>query len=182
MWELSDESLLTGMAAGDSETAAIFVRRYQARVFGLAVALVGSWAIAEEVAQEAFLRAWRHADAYDPRKGRAVTWLLTITRNLAVDAMRLRGERPVDPQLLLSTLTRAEQADQPGVTYEDAQELRDALKALPPEQSTPIVLSVFYGLTANEIAEQEHIPLGTAKTRLRRGLAKLREALGVTND
>ena len=182
MWELSDESLLTGMAAGDAETAAIFVRRYQARVFGLAVALVGSSAIAEEVAQEAFLRAWRHADAYDPRKGRAITWLLTITRNLAVDAMRLRGERPVDPHLLLSRLTTSEQADQPSVTYEDAEELREALRTLPPEQSTPIVLSVFYGLTAVEIADREQIPLATAKTRLRRGLAKLREALGVTND
>jgi RNA polymerase sigma-70 factor (ECF subfamily) len=182
MCELSDESLLTGMAAGDTETAAIFVRRYQARVFGLAVALVGSSAIAEEVAQEAFLRAWRHADAYDPRKGRAVTWLLTITRNLAVDAMRLRGERPIDPHLLLSTLTTSEQANQSAVTFEDAEELREALRTLPSEQSTPIVLSVFYGLTAREIADREHIPLATAKTRLRRGLARLREALGVTND
>jgi RNA polymerase sigma factor (sigma-70 family) len=182
MWELSDESLLAGMAAGDAETAAIFVRRYQARVYGLAVALVGSSAIAEEVAQEAFLRAWRHADAYDPRKGIAVTWLLTITRNLAVDAMRLRGEWPVDPHLLLGTLTTREQGNASAVTFEDAEELRDALRALPPEQSTPIVLSVFYGLTASEIADREHIPLGTAKTRLRRGLAKLREALGVTDD
>lgn len=68
MWDLSDESLLTGMAAGDAETAAVFVRRYQARVYGLAYALVGSSAIAEEVAQEAFLRAWRHAGAYDPAR------------------------------------------------------------------------------------------------------------------
>jgi RNA polymerase sigma-70 factor (ECF subfamily) len=170
------------MAARDPETAAIFVRRYQARVYGLAVALVGSPAIAEEVAQEAFLRAWRHADAYDPRKGRAVTWLLTITRNLAVDAIRLRSDWPVDPQLLLSMLTSSEQSSAPEVTLEDAEELREALRALPPEQSTPIVLSVFYGLTAREIADREHIPLGTAKTRLRRGLAKLREVLGVTND
>lgn len=170
------------MAAGDSETAAIFVRRYQARVYGLAVALVGSPAIAEEIAQEAFTRAWRHAAAYDPRKGRAVTWLLTITRNVAVDTMRLRGERPVDPHLLLSTLTAREQGDASAVTFEDAEELRDALRALPPEQSVPIVLSVFYGLTSREIADRENIPVGTAKTRLRRGLAKLREALGVTND
>ncbi|CND69337.1 RNA polymerase sigma factor SigK [Mycobacterium tuberculosis] len=181
MWELSDESLLTGMAAGDTETAAVFVRRYQARVYGLAYALVGSSAIAEEVAQEAFLRAWRHAGAYDPRKGRAVTWLLTITRNLAVDAMRLRGDHPVDPHILLNTLAGAERTPA-SPSFEDAEELRAALRELPPEQSTPIVLSVYYGLTAGEIAEREHIPLGTAKTRLRRGLAKLREALGVTHD
>ena len=182
MWELSDESLLMGMAAGDAETAAVFVRRYQARVYGLAFSLIGSSAIAEEVAQEVFLRAWRHAGAYDPRKGRAVSWLLTITRNLAIDAMRLRGERPVDPYLLLNTLTAGEKAEKTAVSFEDGEELREALRALPPEQSIPIVLSVFYGFTAGEIAEREHIPLSTVKTRLRRGLAKLREALGVTND
>ncbi|WP_395103679.1 RNA polymerase sigma factor [Actinomadura sp. SCN-SB] len=170
------------MAAGDAETAAVFVRRYQARVYGLAFALVGSSAIAEEIAQEAFLRAWRHAGAYDPRKGRAVSWLLTITRNLAVDAVRLRGDTPVDPHILLNTLTRNERANPAAATFEDTEELRAALRALPPEQSTPIVLSVFYGLTATEIADRERIPVGTAKTRLRRGLAKLREALGVTHD
>jgi RNA polymerase sigma-70 factor (ECF subfamily) len=170
------------MAAGDAETAAIFVRRYQARVYGLAFTLVGSSAMAEEIAQEAFLRAWRHADAYDPRKGRAISWLLTITRNLAVDAMRLRGEWPVDPHTLLTTLIKNERANPSAATFEDTEELRAALRALPPEQSTPIVLSAFYGLTASEIADREQIPVGTAKTRLRRGLAKLREALGVTND
>ena len=168
------------MAAGDPETAAIFVRRYQARVYGLAFTMVGSSAIAEEVAQEAFLRAWRHAGAFDPRKGRAVSWLLTITRNLAVDALRLRGDRPVDPHILLATLT--DRAAAAPTAFEDAEELREALRELPREQRAPIVLSVFYGLTASEIADREHIPVGTAKTRLRRGLARLREALGVSHD
>lgn len=182
VWELSDESLIAGMASGDTEIAAIFVRRYQARVFGLAFALIGSSSIAEEVAQEAFIRAWRHAGAYDPRKGRAATWLLTITRNLAVDTIRMRGEQPIDPHLLLRTLVAREPHDAPGTTFEDGDELRDALRALPPEQSTTIILSVFYGFTTKEIAEREGIPLGTAKTRLRRGLARLRETLEVTDD
>lgn len=146
-------------------------------MYGLAFALVGSSAIAEEVAQEAFLRAWRHAAAYDPRKGRAATWLLTITKNLAVDIMRMRGEKPVDPSRLLGTLMARERADFSETSYEDGEELRQALRALPVEQRTPIVLSVFYGFTGQEIAEHEGIPLGTAKTRLRRGLAKLRETL-----
>lgn len=182
MWALSDESLLAGMASGDAEAAAVFVRRYQARVYGLAYTIVGSRSTAEEVAQEAFLRVWRHAPAYDPRRGRVPTWVLTITRNLAIDALRLRADRPVDPHVLLDTLAHREENAETGNDYPDRERLRNALRALPPEQSKPIVLSVFYGLTAKEIARQEGIPLGTAKTRIRRGLARLRQALGVIDE
>jgi RNA polymerase sigma-70 factor (ECF subfamily) len=168
------------MASGDTDAATAFVRRYQARVFGLAYSIVGSPAIAEEVAQEAFLRAWRHAAAYDPRRSQAATWLLTITRNLAIDAIRLRHEQPIDPHVLITSLTDRNR-DAPGIGFEDADLLRAALRQLPIEQSTSIVLSVFYGLTAKEVAEREHIPLGTAKTRIRRGLARLRDILGVTD-
>jgi len=179
---LSDESLLVGMASGDMNAATAFVRRYQSRVFGFAVTVVGSPAIAEEVAQETFVRVWRHAAAYDPRRGKVATWVLTITRNLAIDALRLSGERPVDPHLLVGSLTCKEVADMPSPRYEDTERLRTALRALPLEQSKPIVLSVFYGLTAQEVANREGIPLGTAKTRIRRGLAKLRAVLEVSDD
>jgi RNA polymerase sigma factor (sigma-70 family) len=179
---LSDESLLVGMAAGDPDAAAVFVRRYQSRVYGFAVTVVGSAAIAEEVAQETFVRVWRHAATYDVRRGKVATWVLTITRNLAIDALRLSGERPVDPHLLVGSLVSREPGEVPGSRYEDGERLRSALRTLPPEQSKPIVLSVFYGLTAQEVADREGIPLGTAKTRIRRGLAKLREVLKVTDE
>src|SRR5690349_1392723 len=90
---LSDAALLDRVAAGDARAAAEFVERFQRRVFGLAVTIVTDRAAAEDVAQEALLRAWRHAGAYDPRRGSVVTWLLTITRNAAIDALRVR--RPV---------------------------------------------------------------------------------------
>jgi RNA polymerase sigma-70 factor (ECF subfamily) len=180
LWALTDESLLAGMAAGDPEAAAALVRRYQARVFGLAVTIVRSPATAEEVAQETFLRVWRHAAAYDPRKGRAATWILTITRNLAIDALRLRGESPTDPDLLLRTLAARE--DRPGPGFEERERLRDALRALPSEQGRLIVLFALHGMTAKEIAQHQGIPLGTAKTRIRRGLARLRKILEVTDE
>jgi RNA polymerase sigma-70 factor (ECF subfamily) len=175
--DLSDESILAGMALGDPDAAAVFVRRYQARVYGLALTIVGSAAVAEEVAQEAFLRVWRNAAVYDARRGRVATWVLTIARNLAIDALRLRGEQPIDPHALMGTLISREEGESAG--FDDKEPLRNAVRALPPEQSRLIVLSVFYGLTAKETAEVEGIPLGTAKTRIRRGLAKLRETLGV---
>jgi RNA polymerase sigma factor (sigma-70 family) len=174
---LSDESLIVGMASCDVDAMAVFVRRYQARVFGLAHAVVDDAGLAEEVAQDAFMRAWRHASTYDPRRGRVATWLLTITRNVAVDAVRLRRDRPVDPERLMIVLTT--DVDEP--EYEGTEYLRAGLRTLPADQARTIVLAVVYGLTAKEIADQEGIPLGTAKTRIRRGLTRLREALGV-ND
>jgi RNA polymerase sigma factor (sigma-70 family) len=174
---LSDESLIAGIASGDEDAMAALVRRFQARVYGLALAVVDDSGLAEEVAQDAFMRAWRHAATYDPRRGRVPTWLLTITRNLAVDAIRLRRDRPIDPERLMVALTA--EPDVP--EYEGAEYLRAGLRTLPADQARPIVLALVYGLTAKEIADQEGIPLGTAKTRIRRGLARLREALGV-ND
>jgi RNA polymerase sigma factor (sigma-70 family) len=172
---LSDESLIVGMALGDTDAMAAFVRRFQARVYGLALSVVGDSGLAEEVAQDAFMRAWRHAAAYDPRRARVVTWLLTITRNLAVDAIRLRRDRPVDPERLLAAFR--EEMNEP--EYDGAEWLRAGLRELPTDHARPVVLAVAYGWTAKEIAELEGIPLGTAKTRIRRGLARLRQALGV---
>ncbi len=89
MWDASDEALLAGFASGDPTAEAAFVRRFQRRLFGLAVTMVGEDEAAD-VAQEAFVRAWRHAGAFDPRRGSVATWLSTITRNLALDHLRAR--------------------------------------------------------------------------------------------
>ncbi len=104
----SDEALLAGFATGDPRTAAAFVRRFQGRVYGLALTIVRRPHIAEEVAQETFARVWRHADAYDERKGRVSTWLLSITRNLAIDITRMRRIDPVDPEVVAAELSLRE--------------------------------------------------------------------------
>lgn len=183
VWSVTDESLLAGMATGDSEAAAAFVRRFQHRVFGLARTIVGDAAVAEEVAQEAFVRAWRHAAVYDARRGRVATWLLTITRNLAIDTVRLRREEPIDPSRLVLWLLADEAASgSSGWLSDSAEETRGALRRLPLEQAQAVTLSVFYGLTAKEVAGLLDVPLGTAKTRIRRGLAKLRDHSGVPDE
>lgn len=171
---VSDEALLAGMAAGDRQAAVAFVRRFQARVYGLAVAVVGVPAQAEEIAQETFVRAWRHAGGYDPRRGQVSTWLLTIARNAAVDALRLRRDVLVDPETLFAVLTAEPEADAEADRVADAIRVRRALRDLPRDQAAAVVMSVFYGFTAGEIAERERIPLGTAKTRIRAGLGRLR--------
>jgi len=179
----SDEALLAGLAAGDTEAAAAFLRRFQRRVYGLALTIVGDPATAEDVAQEAFLRAWRHAASYDARRGRVLTWLLTVTRNVAIDVIRLRRAEPLDPEVLGARLqleAGREQTEQSQIA--ERERLRAALATIPAEQRRAVVLAAYFGRTAREIGELEGIPVGTAKTRIRTGMIGLREALEVSDE
>lgn len=176
---LSDEALLQGMGLGERGAAAAFVKRFQSRVYGLALGIVVDPALAEDVAQEALTKAWRNAGAYDPRRGAVATWLLTITRNLAIDTLRLNRARPSDPDSM-AALELPSQEPGPAealVIADTARTVRRAVALLPAEQRTALVLSAFYGRTAQEIATAEGIPLGTAKTRIRAGMMKLRGLL-----
>jgi DNA-directed RNA polymerase specialized sigma24 family protein len=94
MWNLSDESLLAGLGSGDPDAAATFVRRFQRRVFGLTLSILRDRGAAEEAAQESFVRAWRHAAAYDPRRGTVAAWLLTIARNVSINMLPARRLDP----------------------------------------------------------------------------------------
>jgi RNA polymerase sigma factor (sigma-70 family) len=173
---LSDEALLAGLAAGEPDAAAAFVRRFQARVFGLVITIVRDSGTAEEVAQEAFVRAWRHAATYDARRGRVITWLLTIARNVAIDSTRVRRVEPLDPEVVASRIGSAE----PPALPDDR--LRGALAELPDEQRRALFLAAYLGRTAREIAQLEDIPLGTAKTRIRAAMLKLHDSLETRDE
>jgi RNA polymerase sigma-70 factor (ECF subfamily) len=177
----ADDTLLAAYGTGDTEAAAAFVRRHQGRVYGLARSIVVDPILAEDVAQEAFTRAWRHAGTYDPRRGSVPTWLLTITRNLAIDALRLRRARPIAPDVIatleLEATGRGARPADAAEAGEAADTLRAALADLPSDQRRAIVLAALGGRTAREVSETEGIPLGTAKTRIRSAMLKLRLAL-----
>ena len=157
------------MAQGDERAGLAFVRRYQGRVFGLAMGMVSDAALAEDIAEEALLRAWRHAPVYDSRRGAVSTWVLTITRNLTIDALRMRRAVPTDPDDLvnLGLASNDVTPEASAASAESARELRLALAGLSAEQRRALVLAYFYGMTALEVSEKESIPLGTAKTRIR---------------
>jgi RNA polymerase sigma factor (sigma-70 family) len=176
---LSDEALLAGLGSDEADTGAAFVRRYQRRVFGLALSIVSDPGLAEDIAQEAMAKAWRHAQAYDPRRGSVATWLLTITRNLAIDALRLRRAQPTDPEALVALEAPSSAGDpvEIATSNDDAGRIRAAVRRLPMDQRRALVLAAFHGRTAKEISAAEDIPLGTAKTRIRSGLLKLRAML-----
>jgi RNA polymerase sigma factor (sigma-70 family) len=177
---LSDHDLLDALAVGDRDAAAAFVGRFGPQVFGVAVSVCRDRGLAEEVAQETFERAWRHAGSYDPRRGSVRTWLLVICRRRAIDHLRLRRPGPLDPMDLVDLL-----AESPGPTPLDTVTVRDEvgrmrgrLRDLPVEQCRALLLATLGGHTAAEVAELEGIPLGTAKTRLRSALRRLRDEIG----
>ena len=175
----SDESFMRGLGRGDPETAAAFVRQYQRRVYGLARSLVGDPTQAEEVAQEALIRAWRHAGSYDSRRGSVSSWVLTITRNVAVDSLRRRRAEPTDPRdpIFLDQPARGSIPEEAATAADETTRVTTALAGLPREQRRALVLATFYGYTAREISRAEAIPLGTAKSRVRWGLMKMRSLL-----
>ncbi len=179
----SDEALLAGFATGDPGTAAAFVRRFQGRVYGLALTIVRQPPIAEEVAQETFARVFRHAGNYDARKGRVSTWLLSIARNLAIDVTRMKRLDPVDPEVIaaeVSLTSHEPPADEMGMQPDEREQLRSAITELPDDQKRALVLAAYMGRTAREISDLDDVPLGTVKTRIRTAMLKLREELEVS--
>jgi RNA polymerase sigma factor (sigma-70 family) len=176
---LPDEALLAAVGLDEPDAAIVFVRRFQGRVFGLAFVITGDRNLAEDVAQQAFERAWRHAGSFDSRRGTVVTWLLAIVHNLAVDTARVRRPELVDPSDLLELLPPASDVDPESAAMraDDLGRLRPALDALPVEQRRAVLLATIAGRTSREIGIIEGIPTPTAKTRLRTGLAKLQAAV-----
>ena len=180
MEPLSDETLLAGLGSGNPEAAAAFIRRFQGRVYGLALTMLRDPDLAEDVAQETFMRVWRHAATHDARRGRVPTWVLAITRNLAIDRARVRSATPVDPDIIASELELASE-DAP-VDIAERERVRQAVGSLPDDQRRALVLAMYAGRTAREISELDGIALGTVKTRIRAAMLKLRDALGVQHE
>lgn len=186
---VADDALVAGLAVDDPDAATAFVRRFQAKVFGLALSITRDPALADDVAQISFERAWRAAVAYDTTRGSVTTWLLTITRNAAIDAVRARRATPADDEhldrLVHVALARTQSPDATAdvaSTRVDAEGVLRRVRDLPAEQARAVVLAVLGGCTADEISRREGIPLGTAKTRIRTGLRRLRAAPARTVD
>jgi RNA polymerase sigma factor (sigma-70 family) len=169
----SDEALLFGLSCGVWGAGRALVRRYQHRVYGLALTVVGNPDRAEEIAHETFLRAWRDARRYDRERASVSTWLLTITRDLARGSLRRKRAGPFDAASLIAA------ADRPNGTLRDGcdnetRQARAGVSNLPAEQGRALVLAAIYGYTAREISEAESIPLDTARARLRSSMAMMR--------
>ena len=178
VWNASDEALVAGLGTGDPDVARVLIRRFQGRVYGLALSIIRDPQAAEEVAQDTFVRAWRYAASFDPRRGSAAAWLLAIGRNTALDFIRARGRRleqlPLEP---LESLAEVAAGDHIANPHDAIAPVADAVRSLPREQRDTLMAAAYYGFTAREISEAWGVPLGTVKTRLRLALHKLRDEL-----
>ena len=178
MDQLPDDALVAGLMTGDAELAVAFVRRFQRKVYGVAITVTGDEKLAEDIAQQTFEQACRHAQVYDPRRGSVRTWLTAIAHNLAVDAVRARRSLPMDPEDLSPLLdSMTETPERRAMADETSAEVREAISELPRRQARAVVMAGIYGMTAQQVAEAEQVPLGTAKSRIRAAVQKLRASL-----
>lgn len=180
----SDEDLLELVAQGDEHALAATYDRHSTPVYSLALRVLGNAASAEDLVQEIFLHVWRRSGEYRPARGSVRTWLLTITRNRAIDQLRSREAASRRQSALEDVESRREERST-GEAAQDAvlaEHARGHLKGLPEVQGEVLALAYYGGFTQNEIAQMLQLPLGTVKSRMRLGLEALRERMGVGGE
>lgn len=173
--------LLRRASRGDEGAFAEWYDATSARAFGLAVRVLRDRAQAEEVTQESYLDCWRHAARFDSAKGSAISWLLTIVHRKAVDRVRsaeASGRRDAAYGQREMSVAHDETAEAAAASMEAAR-VRAALADLTTKQREAVELAFLGGYTHTEVATMLDLPVGTAKTRIRDGLIRLRDALGV---
>jgi RNA polymerase sigma-70 factor, ECF subfamily len=149
-------------------------------LMALALRILGRREDAEEALLDVYCKAWQRADLYDEQRGTVMAWLMTMMRTTALDRVRSRVSREARVEVLVEDDPLPASGLDPeslAVSSQQRARIRAALEQLPPEQREALEVAFFEGLTHSEIAERLAIPLGTAKTRVRRGLEKLRSLL-----
>lgn len=173
--EVEDRQQLASIARRDSRAFESLYDRYSRSVYSLALGMLRDPATAQEVTQEVFLSIWRQAAEFDPSRGTARSWVLALAHHKSVDAVRRRRLRATEPL----EETQASDLDTVDETLRRLEQgrVREALVRLPAEQRQAIVFAYYGGYTQQEVAKRLSIPLGTAKTRIRDAMIRLREAL-----
>lgn len=174
-----DAALMRAFASREPMAAERLYGRFSSRIYGLGIVMLGSDAAAQDLVQDTFVKLWRNADRYDKTRGKLETWVLLVARSLAIDALR---RRVLEARSLEATGRPRE--DDPSAGPEELAETGDmadrarrAMAGLSGEQRAALELAYFGGKTSAEVAELEGIPVGTAKTRIRSALLRLREAM-----
>jgi RNA polymerase sigma-70 factor, ECF subfamily len=176
-----DEAVLAAVAAGQAEALGALYDRYGRLAFAVAYRVLDDPTAAEDAVQDAFLAVWRRAGSYRPERGSVRGWLLAVVRHAAIDRRRGRHARARQEDSVELEAERLPATDDPSATTLaalEAERVRAAVRALPPEQRRVVELAYDGGLTHVEIAARIGVPLGTVKGRMRLALAKLRLSLG----
>ena len=179
----TDAELMAMISAGESEALELLYKRYAANVYQTVLRVVQDAALAEDLVQEVFWRVWRRSARFAAKRGQVAPWLRALARNLSIDELRRLRARPVLIRADIEQSCLRELADDEAdvfgalIKQEQRHMIATALQQLPFEQRQVIELNYFGGRTYKEIATALNHPLGTVKTRARRGLRKLKQTL-----
>lgn len=171
--ESPDETTKSFVAGEDGALRAVY-ERYSAAVLRVASASLSSRPDAEDVVQTTFVTAWRSRESFDPAKGSLLVWLLTIARRRAIDVLRSRGRDEHVVRVLHAVGTTSGEPVRPERVV-DRMVMLEAIAELPPQQQRVLLLAFYDDLTHDQIAAATGLPLGTVKSHLRRGMARLRQ-------
>jgi RNA polymerase sigma-70 factor, ECF subfamily len=171
------DSLMTRVAGGDGQAFSELYDQTSSMVYGLALRVVRSEALAEEVTQEVYLQVWRQASGFDPQRGSVKSWMATMAHRRAVDVVR-RSQSARDRELKVPADRPEADVAEMAILGDERDRVRAALSSLTDLQFQVIEMAYFGGLTYREVAERLDTPLATVKTRIRDGLTRLRSALG----
>jgi RNA polymerase sigma-70 factor, ECF subfamily len=174
----SDGDLLRRLEAREPDALEALYGRYSAYVMGIALRILGTREEAEEVVQDVFWQLWKSSLCYDPARGRFSTWLFSVARNRSIDRLRAANRTPLrSASEELDRLPSNDDQEGEAFLIERQKEVRAQLELLPSEQRAAIELAFFRGLSHGEIAAETGEALGTIKSRIRRGLLRLRQGL-----
>lgn len=175
------DDLLRQVALGQESAFESLYDAMASRVFGLVLRVLRDKAQSEEVTQEVFVEAWQQAKRFDPARGTAASWLLTIAHRRAVDRVRSsQASQARDLRIGIKEFQGSyEDVEENAILHDETLRVAQALQRLTAPQREAIHLAYFGGYTHMEVAELLKIPVGTAKTRIRDGMGKLRELMGV---
>ena len=174
---LTDENLMSLVGGEDAEAFAGLYDRHSRVAYSLAYKMMGERQAAEDLMQEAFLKVWQSAGSYRVQRGSVRTWVLSIVRNRGIDQLRSSASRRRIKNITQAAAPTSQPSEAFAKTWRNSQreQIREALRVLPPDQIKVLELAYFSGYTHKEIAELLELPLGTIKGRMRLGLKKIRE-------
>ena len=174
---LSDEALVALVARGHDGALAALYDRFGRVAYGLALRVLRDGSLAEDAVQDAFVTVWRTADRFVASRSSASTWILTFVHRRAVDIVRREQRRSTD-QLDEAPVAATEAAEDDALLRLERERVQNALRALPDRERETLELAYFGGFTQSELADRLGQPLGTIKSRMFAGLARMRELLG----
>jgi RNA polymerase sigma-70 factor (ECF subfamily) len=178
----TEQDLVLRLRQGDRRAFEELYDNYSGALYGILKKILKDDEKAQDVLQEAFVKIWRNIQAYDAGKGRLFTWLLNVSRNLAIDALRRKETAQANQTDSLDDYVYIGDNDPTPLALPDLDIIQKRIRRMRPEQQQVLELVYFQGYTHSEVAETLNIPLGTAKTRIHTAINELRAHLNGINS